>query len=279
MLGQARADAARERDELRAATEARIRAAEAELERREREHARRAGPHRGRRAGARHGAGRSTGRPAGPRRARRARARPGARRPGSRDARQWCTATAAPTRRGAGAVTPVRAADRGRCPADWPQIPAAIRFGRGRWPMRMHRRMRDRARETLRSPAQAGTPGHRVTGRADHPSTCSASDSPSSTSSPPRTGPRSSTSSTTCSPTTAPAPPSPATPADLSRARDPQCSEPGQLRAVSRPAISLYFDQSNGAAGSLRRSASSRSPRIRSMFSTRPSSSVSQAPS
>ena len=39
MLGQARADAARERDELRAASEARIRAAEAARGRREREHA------------------------------------------------------------------------------------------------------------------------------------------------------------------------------------------------------------------------------------------------
>ena len=39
MLGQARADATRERDELREAMEARIRAADAELERREREHA------------------------------------------------------------------------------------------------------------------------------------------------------------------------------------------------------------------------------------------------
>ena len=38
MLGQARADATRERDELREAMQARIRAAEAELERREREH-------------------------------------------------------------------------------------------------------------------------------------------------------------------------------------------------------------------------------------------------
>jgi hypothetical protein len=39
-------------------------------------------------------------------------------------------------------VSPVRAADRGRYPAGWPQIPAAIRFGRGRWPVRVRGRMR-----------------------------------------------------------------------------------------------------------------------------------------
>ena len=112
--------------------EARVQAAEAELDQAGPRGRGRARPHPGRGRGTRHGAGGGASGSASPGRAGRARARPGT--GGRRRGRlPWRTTAPAASRRpgpGAGAVSPVRSADRGRYAADWPQISVAIRFGR-----------------------------------------------------------------------------------------------------------------------------------------------------